>query len=109
MFIAIPHRVQSGNFKVSEIDENGKTLKVNGFAEHETEDSCWVCCRAHNRRVGYSDKKVKKFLRQISDKNEQEDKKRKIKEAKKEKKRKDKKNRGKSKSKSGKEKRFPRN
>lgn len=39
------------------------TTEYQGFAGHDTEESCWVCCRAHNKRVGYDPKAVKKFIK----------------------------------------------
>jgi hypothetical protein len=46
------------------INEQGKTEK-SGFAGHHTEESCWICCNGHNRRVGYSKKDVKKVMNQF--------------------------------------------
>ena len=31
--------------------------------EHHTEKSCWVCCKAFNKRVGYSKEDVKALIK----------------------------------------------
>lgn len=41
---------------------DGSFIK-SGFVGHHTESSCWICCKAHNKRVGYSAKKVIEILK----------------------------------------------
>jgi len=43
------------------LNANGTQFE-SGFAGHLTEESCWICCHAHNQRVGYSKKDVKKII-----------------------------------------------
>lgn len=48
----------------AKFNTDGTTTK-SGFAGHKTEESCWICCMAHNQRIGYSRKKVDKIVNKI--------------------------------------------
>lgn len=60
--IAIPIK-SGGKWRCGEINKDGTVNQITGIADHHTEQSCWICCDAHNQRVGYSKKKVKKMLK----------------------------------------------
>lgn len=47
----------------AKLEKDGTTTK-SGFAGHLTEASCQICCTAHNKRIGCSDKDVKKLIRE---------------------------------------------
>lgn len=53
-----------GFWVCSELNADGTTKKT-GFANHKTEESCWVCCNAHNGRIRYSKKEVEKIIKKI--------------------------------------------
>lgn len=64
--IKIPVFNSERGYVCSFLNANGTTFE-SGFAGHTTEKSCWVCCTAHNERVGYTKKQVDKIINKIND------------------------------------------
>ena len=60
-YIKIPI-LSNGKFSSFILFKNGE-LKKESFAEHHTKESCWICCRAYNNRIGYSEKEVSKIIK----------------------------------------------
>jgi hypothetical protein len=60
--IKIPVKQENGEWRSALLHKDGSTT-VQSFAAHETAQSCWVCCDAHNKRLGFSDEEVQQILK----------------------------------------------
>jgi phosphosulfolactate phosphohydrolase-like enzyme len=58
------YRDKDETFIGSYLNADG-TIEENGFAGHHTEESCWIVCKAYNKRVGYSDEKTKEIIKKL--------------------------------------------
>tara|TARA_B100000953_G_scaffold300250_1_gene304413 strand:+ start:7920 stop:8294 length:375 start_codon:yes stop_codon:yes gene_type:complete len=67
----IPKMNDEGKFQIYEITADFKYGERKGLADHHTFESCWICCRAYNNRVGYSDKEILKIIKLIEDEQEE--------------------------------------
>jgi len=63
--VKIPVLTTDRGYLCSLLEKDGTTTE-SGFAGHQTEDSCWICCMAHNQRFGYSRKEVDKIFKQLT-------------------------------------------
>jgi hypothetical protein len=54
----------SGFWYINILFKDGSTKKT-GLSHYEEEEHCWRPCLAFNKRIGYSEKKVKKIIEKI--------------------------------------------
>jgi hypothetical protein len=65
--IKVPAMTKDRGWLCSFLNADGTTTE-SGFAGHSTIESCWICCMAHNNRIGYTKKEVKKIIAEIDEK-----------------------------------------
>jgi hypothetical protein len=65
-YVAVPVLQTNKTYKVGRLMPKGEKV-LTGYSDHETIESCLVCCKAHNERIGLSDKQVDKWIKKIKD------------------------------------------
>lgn len=73
----IPIFIENKGWKSAHVNADlSFDTKTHWICYHETEESCWIPCKAFNKRVGYSEEQINQLLHKVK-KNEKKKKKKK--------------------------------